>query len=140
MVIATSSSSSLDLLRPLAGFGGDEGAGAASCSGPSSGTSTASSFFARVFLALVVVAAFFPFAVFLDPLEVVVIEDAVVRTLSSTSAVTSASDVRSEAAVATDCNESRDALELLAAFDRPVFLGAGFELIRAKKGQFGARL
>lgn len=87
-----------------------------------------------------VVAAFLPLVGFLAPLEAVVMVDAVVRTLSSTSAVTSASDVKSEAIVATDCNDRREAFEVLAALDRPVFLGAGFELIRAKKGQFGARL
>jgi hypothetical protein len=68
--------------------------------------------------------------------------DAVVMALSSWSAVMSAVEARSDAevaTVATDWMDSREALEVLAPLALP-FLGAGFWLMRAKKGQAGARL
>lgn len=63
--------------------------------------------------------------------------------LSSWSAVMSAAEARSDtlvATVVTDCTESRDALEALAALVRLGFFGGGYWLMRTKNGQVGSRL
>jgi hypothetical protein len=65
--------------------------------------------------------------------------DVVVRTVSSASPARSVTMVMSEATVARDCIDRREAPEPLAALPRVVFFGAGSELIFWKKAQSGAR-
>lgn len=131
-----SSMASLPRFFPREVFAGC-GSGATS-SGWSTASVSAGSFFLALLRLPLAAAPFLPF-VFLPPCVMV---DAVVRTLSSTSAVASVTDNASDATVATDCADSRDALDPRAALARPVFfLGAPSNwLMRAKNAQPGDRL
>lgn len=117
----------------FAGLGG-ETTGSGSGSGTDS-TTGGSAFFdlLRLLFAAAPLRAF----VFRPPCVMV---EAVVRTLSSTSAVASAADQASEATVATDWPDKREALDPRAALLRLVFfLGPPNWADSAKKAQPGAR-